>query len=549
MSAAHIWIVDREHATGCDAFFGKEAEVRMAARLESGARWIIAAVLAAAGCGGGPGGGGPPPGSGGPWLPFAGGGIFAVSMSAPATAPATFDQTSNVGGLRLVQRGTYDPATGAVSGVEPHAAIWIAGGKIWRASAAAGASLAAAQVSSETSVGDPSPLNPTSTHLCDAAVETDWANPGDSRYLYTLAGSDKQCGGADDVVKSMRVTAAAFEAPVTLSGRRVTAVRSPSTGAITGWLLIDATGRLVRTDAAFANPVQLVASVGFAFVVGATSSQQLVLLQSGSQVVVRRFDPAAGTLDATALFTLPGGISSSVGARAQDATNVYMAVWDGSAGAWSLHRLTLAATDANSAVQMTSESGRTVGTLLLLTTNKVAFTVTASGTDSLVATDKSAAGTAAAPALGAAQPSGTTLTPIAAAADKVYVNFVGASGRSALALDEAGTNAISQANAQWVGFADVGGVSTAVLASGLSSTGSYGGAGLSTVAAATAASGIALGTLPAEVTTLDRLRWSGSKGLLRGFTGNYGEILFADAGTAGSLLRVTNTASVSESLP
>jgi len=475
--------------------------------------------------------------------------VFALNVAAPTAAPVTLDATLNVGGLRLVHSGTYDPATGAVSGLQPHTAVWSAAGKIWRTSAAAGGSLTAAQVSSESTVGDPSPLNPTPTHLCDTAVVIDWATPGNSCYFYTLAGPDKQCGGADDVVKSTRVTAAASEAPITVPGRQVAAVQSPSTGTITGWLVIDATGQLVRTDAAFANPVQLVASVGFAFVVGGTPSQMLVLLQTGTQVVVRRFDPAAGTLDPTALFTLPGGISSTVGPRAQDATNVYMMVFDGSAGSWSLYRLVLGATQAGSAVQMTSEAGRTPGNVLLLTTNKVAFTVNVAGTDSLVAVNKTGAGAAAAPALGPAQPSGTTLTPIAAAANNVYFNFLGASGRSALAVDETGASVIAQANAQWAGFTEVAGTSTGILASGLSSTGSYGGASLSTVVGATGGSGMTLGTLPADVTTLDRLRWSGSMGLLRGFTGNFGEIFFADAAAAGSLVRVTNTASISESLP
>jgi hypothetical protein len=50
------------------------------------------------------------------------------------------------------------------------------------------------------------------------------------------------------------------------------------------------------------------------------------------------------------------------------------------------------------------------------------------------------------------------------------------------------------------------------------------------------------------------LRWPGSKGLLRGFTrdangGMFGEVLFADASAAGSLLRVTNTPAISETLP
>jgi hypothetical protein len=210
----------------------------------------------------------------------------------------------------------------------------------------------------------------------------------------------------------------------------------------------------------------------------------------------------------------------------------------------SLYRLPLAATQADSAVQMTSEAGRTVTSLLFQTNNKVAFTVSTSGTPSLVAVDKTASGTAAAPPLGAALPSGTSLTPIAAASG----------ARTARAFDEVGTSVIAQADADWLGFADVGSTSMAVLATGLSATGKYGGATVSTLVVATGASGITLGSLPAEVDSVERARWSGPKGLLRGFTlasggAPYGEILFADAATAGSLVRGTNTASVSESLP
>jgi hypothetical protein len=231
-------------------------------------------------------------------------------------------------------------------------------------------------------------------HLCDTAAVNDWANPGESRFFYTLAGSDKQCGGSDDVEKSTRLTAPASEAPVTVPGKRLAAIQTP-------------------------------------------------------------------------------------GATAQDGTNAYMIAYDASF-APSLYRLPLSATHADSAVQMTWEAGRTVTSLLFQTNNK--------------------------------------------------------------------------ADAEWLGFTDVGSTSTAVLATGLSATGKYGGATVSTLVVATGASGITLGSLPAEIDTVERARWSGPKGLLRGFTlasggATYGEILFADAGTAGSLVRVTNTAAVSESLP
>src|SRR6266852_5363209 len=61
-------------------------------------------------------------------------------------------------------------------------------------------------------------------------------------------------------------------------------------------------------------------------------------------------------------------------------------------------------------------------------------------------------------------------------------------------------------------------------------------------------------SIPAGTESVSRLRWSGSKGLLRGFTrdangGMFGDVLFADASAAGSLLRVTNTPAISETVP
>src|SRR4051812_45077009 len=85
--------------------------------------------------GGGGGGGGT---AGGPWLLYSGGGVFAVDANSPSAAPVPVQQLSNVGGLRNVQRGTWSATSGQASATEPHAAIWTAGGKIWRASATAG---------------------------------------------------------------------------------------------------------------------------------------------------------------------------------------------------------------------------------------------------------------------------------------------------------------------------------------------------------------------------------------------------------------------------
>jgi hypothetical protein len=235
----------------------------------------------------------------------------------------------------------------------------------------------------------------------------------------------------------------------------------------------------------------------------------------------------------------------------QDDSTVFMKVFDGRTANLSVWRLALAATQAGSAVQMTSESAHEVRGSFRLTANKVVFTTNAAGTDSLVAVDKTAAGTAPAPALGAARESGTFLGLVGTAGDKVYVNAFG-SIRTALAVTEAGTDAVAQANATWVGLVDVAGAGTAILASGLSGTINFGGGSLSTVVANTGAQGLTLGRLPPEITDMYLTRSWGGRGLLSAFTDAnsvYSDIFFVDAGAAGSLVRVTNTPSISESPP
>jgi len=113
--------------------------------------------------------------------------------------------------------------------VEPYAAIWIAGGKIWRASATAGGTPSAAQVSSEANVGDPS-----------------------------------------------------------VPGKRVAAIQTPATGALSGWLVLGTS--FVRTDPSFANPVVVLAGVGAAALVAGTPSQMLLRVHSSGTVRVQRFD-------------------------------------------------------------------------------------------------------------------------------------------------------------------------------------------------------------------------------------------------------------------
>src|SRR6266852_4098412 len=151
---------------------------------------IAALLLTASGCGST---GGNPGGSGGPWLLYAGTGVFALDASKPSAAVVTVDATSNVGGLRVVPRGTYAAATGTVSAVEAYAGIWISGGRILRTSTRAGSTLATAQVSSGTIALLGAIVTTPASHPGDTGVVTVCWQPGGSRFLCTRAGPDTPC--------------------------------------------------------------------------------------------------------------------------------------------------------------------------------------------------------------------------------------------------------------------------------------------------------------------------------------------------------------------
>jgi len=75
-----------------------------------------------------------------------------------AAAPVTLEiKLPTSAGSGSSSAGTYDSPSGAVSGVEPYAAIWNRRRKTLAASATAGGTPSSAQVSSEANVGDPSP--------------------------------------------------------------------------------------------------------------------------------------------------------------------------------------------------------------------------------------------------------------------------------------------------------------------------------------------------------------------------------------------------------
>ncbi len=74
---------------------------------------------------------------------------------------------------------------------------------------------------------------------------------GSSWSGYTSAGVDGQCGTADDQRRLVKLSMTADDAPVTPPGLELTDIFNADTGLLDGWLLANAEGKLIRSDADF----------------------------------------------------------------------------------------------------------------------------------------------------------------------------------------------------------------------------------------------------------------------------------------------------------
>ena len=359
---------------------------------------ILMILFLTAGCGssGDNGGGGPPitpPSTGGSYAAStyllyavsvdATGSLSALDPATPAL-PITVETGSDIvmdeddhnifdpNSYGMYQSGTYNSTTKTVTNLHPHAVIYAkTDGKLYRVSALKSGSPTPVQVSSESGAD----------LLCVGTVEgfmgtpvSDFANPDNSQYIYVLPGVDSNCNTEDDEWKMVRLGMSASDTPVSAKPI-IEMLLDLNTGAITGWLVIDA-GELKKCNANFTacgTTLMLVTSeVNEMLALGSNRS----LLNIDDQLFV--YDGDANTLS-DPIFTIPLG--AGVIASAADDNHLYFAHEQ------TIYKAPIDGSDLAS--ELAIESGY-IGFLMAVTANKVVYTAGANWfmTSSLKVADK-----------------------------------------------------------------------------------------------------------------------------------------------------------------
>lgn len=222
---------------------------------------LIFFIAVTASCGGGGGGGdgdggGPGPGPG----PVSGshlfyfdsnGGLYAVDPSVP-THPVTVESSGTMQWeYESIFSGTWDAANRQLTNAYLRYTIYIKDAKIYKVSALRSEGLAKSQISNETGI-----TGTGAGSVCDSSTAFDWSNPENSRFLYTLAGTDTLCGTPDDVKRVVRLGMSSTDTPLNIPAgiERVNHLMDRSNGAIFGWLVRNtATLKLQGCDADFGS--------------------------------------------------------------------------------------------------------------------------------------------------------------------------------------------------------------------------------------------------------------------------------------------------------
>jgi len=155
------------------------------------------------------------------------GGLITVEPSAAA-----------INSVNAIYAGNYDATMLQITGVHHHAVIYfkdVGGGtlQLFKVNALTGAAPAPFRVSSASFASGGA------TALCSVAVYSDYANPDNSRVVYTQAGVDTGCGGTDDPLSMATLSMNSTTAPVvhgTLGALVVHEIRGNG-GAIAGWIM------------------------------------------------------------------------------------------------------------------------------------------------------------------------------------------------------------------------------------------------------------------------------------------------------------------------
>jgi hypothetical protein len=489
------------------------------------------------------------------------GSLNAVDSDNPAS-PIVVEPGEDIinGSIETVVTADYDPLTKTSGNEQSYALIYAkSDGRLYKVNALKERSLIPEQLSSESNA------NQMCTPLSKQAVISDYNNPGNSQYLYSLPGVDAVCGTSDDLLRMVRLGMSANDAPIEAK-KALRPLIDLNNGGISGWLVNDA-GALKTCDANFRNCGATIANVATDAIFWLDSRRhESLLLEIDQQFFIYNIP--------TQTLSLPRFTRSSstqaVGLAVADGSMVYLADED------TLYQFPADGSD-DAVVLWVDPVG--VGNLKV-TTNKVIYK---SG-DSLKAVDKT--GGAAITLV-----SGSDNLFYSTSGDLVYYSYAlllyqplsGASLDSTLVqhfnkagiVTAGGDILFERGNAQWVfqvvgprpiwigGESDLMNVDTTtmVLASGGSSGSGHSlpGATLQSFNTSTGQAGPILGRLPDDNEITYLFCKQGGEAMLCHTSHHIrlatesvvtvfeGDVYFVNKAEAGSLLRITNTPEKPES--
>jgi len=489
------------------------------------------------------------------------GSLNAVDSDNPAS-PIVVEAGEDIinGSIETVVVADYDALTKTGSNEQSYALIYAkSDGRLYKVNALKERSLIPEQLSSESNADQ------MCTPLSKQAVISDYNNPDNSQYLYSLPGVDAVCGTSDDLLRMVRLRMSANDAPIEAK-KALRPLIDLNNGAISGWLVNDV-GALKTCDANFRNCGATIAHVATDAIFWLDSKRhEWLLLEIDGQFFT--YNILTQTLSPPR-FTRPGGTPFNMAAVA-DGNTVYLAHYD------TIYQFP--ADDSASTEVFLVEANPVHG--LKVTTNKVIYR---SG-GSLKAIEKTG-GTAM------TLVSGSDNLFYAINGDLIYYNFsillrqsppsVGLGSTLIHHFHKAGvvtTDAniiFERDNAQWIsqfgGYRPIGigesserinvDTATMVLASGGNhlSGNSFPGATLQAFNAATAQESVTLGVLPnGDGITFLFCRQDGEAMLCStshhmgsavepSITVYDGDVYFVNKAEADSLLRITNTPGKAES--
>lgn len=525
-------------------------------RMIAHAVWVSLLVISLIACGGGSdsGGGGTSSNSNSSQLLYDTYGDNAVTAGAfykvdPTSLQSTMIDSSIVP-PRLVEAATYNPSGLQLSDIHPYAVVYAKSGGLFKVSTMASDSATPAQISNETGTNN----------LCFIRSFDDYSDPDNSIITYTLKGSDNQCWTNDDIGKATKLGASASTTPVTIPTNNpvvnIIGIHDISNGAIKGFAALDnVANKLYSCDANFSNCTMLKSFTSDAGMrefagtenVGIIMDKQLYIYNGGTRQL------------SAPIYTFT---QTFVGTSVTDGSNLYLLADDK-----NIFKVTSSGTV--SLIYTCPDSEWITG--LYLTSDKIIFSTSPDGSPGLSTILQ------ALPKGGGTPITLTTshswLYVIAISGNRIYyTDGFGYSPSATISSSIAGhvlsdgTNRVEVIGAYWAGGSYRNTISAnyvnayyhwnlihdidkILMVDGCLQSG-CGGAALKSYDTSSYSGSVAIGTLPIDIISFSAFGHSnnflgtGHKSI----NGGQNDIFYLDVSRASSLVRVTNSSSLSESV-